>query len=75
VVVALKTISHAWKALSILMLTGGGYIDMADRCLEFDQGVGLVMSVSGASLAASTEISVMADSTLIAVANNVLGGL
>jgi hypothetical protein len=44
---------------------------MADRCLEFDEGVGAVVRVGRACLARLAEISVVADSALEAVADNV----
>lgn len=55
----------------MLVLTGGGDAHMANRSLELDKWVSLVMSVSGAGLASLAEVGVVANSALVAVANNV----
>jgi hypothetical protein len=49
------------------MITDSSDTDIADRSLEFNQGVSLVVWVRWASLAAGTEIGVMADSTLVSI--------
>ena len=53
------------------MVTHGSDRHVADRRLELDERVSLVMWVRGISLATGTEVGVVADCTLISVSNNV----
>jgi hypothetical protein len=54
-----------------VMITHRGNTDIADRCLDFDKRVGLVVLIGWTCLAIGTEICVVANSTLVAVSNNV----
>lgn len=57
--------------MAILVLANGGHIDVAHRGPELDEGVSLVVGIGRTSLTVGTEISVMADSALEAVASDV----
>ena len=67
----LRTITHSGHSLAVVMLTSGSNANMANRGLELDQRMGLVVGVQGASLAIGTEVEVIADSTLVANATDV----
>lgn len=58
------------------MIAHGRNANIADRGLELDERVGPVVDIGWASLAAGTEIGVIADSALVTVAADVqrLGG-
>jgi len=53
------------------VVTKSGDTNVADRCLELDEGVSLVVWVRWAGLAATTEVGVMADSALVAITSDV----
>jgi len=53
------------------VITEGGDADIADRSLEFDERVRLVVGIRWAGFAAGTEIGVVADGTLVSVTLNV----
>ena len=53
------------------MITKSGNTDVANRCLELDEGMRLVVWVGWAGLAASTEVGVMADSTLVTITSDI----
>jgi small basic protein len=55
------------------MITHGCNADIANGGLELDQRMSAVMLVRWAGLAIGTEISVMADCTLVTVASNIVG--
>jgi hypothetical protein len=59
--------------LTVLVLASSGNADVADRSLELNQGVSLVVSVHRASLAVGAEVQVAADSALVAGTTNVVG--
>jgi hypothetical protein len=46
---------------------------MADRSLELNQGMSLVVSVNGAGLAVGTKVQIIADSTFVSGATDVIG--
>jgi len=56
------------------MVTHGCNTDIANRSLELDERVGLVVSIGWASLTTGTKVGVVADGTLISVALNVCLG-
>jgi hypothetical protein len=56
-----------------MVLASSGNTDVANRRLELDEGMGLVVLVGRASLAVCAEVKVMADSTLVANASDVGG--
>jgi hypothetical protein len=64
-------ISQPRHAFAIALSTGRRNANVLDRGLEFDQGVGLVVAVRRTRLAVCTEIGVMADGTLVTLANDV----
>lgn len=64
-------VTHHWHGLAIVMVAHRRNANIADRGLELDKRVGPVVDVGWAGLAAGTEISVIADSALIAVAADV----
>jgi len=53
--------------LAILVIPHSCDADIADRSLELDERVGLVVSVGWASLTIGTEVGVIADSTLVSI--------
>lgn len=55
------------------MVTHSCDVHIANRSLELDKRVSLVVEVRRAGLAARTEVRVVADSTLVTVTNNVCG--
>jgi hypothetical protein len=58
------------------IITYGAYCHSANGSLELDQGVGLVVVMSGQCLAVGTEIDIVTDGTLVADTGNIaLGGL
>ena len=50
------------------MITQSCDTDVSDRSLELDERMGFVVRVRWACLAAGTEVSIVADSTLVSVA-------
>ena len=63
-------VTHLWHWLAVLVVAQSGNGDVANRCLELDERVGLVVWVGWAGFAACTEIGVVADSALVAVTFN-----
>jgi len=53
------------------MFARGSNVNIAYRGLELDEGVGLVMVIGRARFAARAEIRIIADSTLVAITNDV----
>jgi hypothetical protein len=53
------------------MVAEGSDRDVTNRCLELDERMSLVVRVGRASLAVGTEISIVADSTLVPVPSDV----
>jgi hypothetical protein len=58
--------------LAILLLTTGGDTDMADRCLELDQRMSLVVVVCRAGFTVGTEVQIAANSALVSSATDVV---
>jgi len=53
------------------MISHCGNRDVTNGGLEFDEGVGLIMRVRGASFAASTEVGIVTNSALVTVSLNI----
>lgn len=68
---AAAAVTHHWHGLAVIMISHGGNANIADRGLELDERVGPVVDIAWAGLATGTEISVVTDSALIAVAADV----
>jgi hypothetical protein len=66
-----RTVTQRINFLSILGLVDALNRDMSNWNLDLDQGVRLVMRVGRKSLAVGTEVSVVADSTLVTIALDV----
>lgn len=56
----------------MIVLTHRSYADVANGSLELDQWVSAVVTITWAGLAIAAEVRVVADSTLVAGAHNVL---
>lgn len=69
----LGAVAHGRHALAILVLASSSNANMANRRLELDEGMGLVVLVGRVGLAVCAEVKVVADRTLIANASDVGG--
>ena len=56
------------------ILVGRTHGHPANRCLELDERVGMVVAIIGRGLAFSAEVGVVADSTLVASSTDIAGG-
>ena len=76
---AALSVAHHRHGSAIIVVTHGGDRHVADRSLELDEGVGLVVRVGRVGLAAGTEVGIVADGALVAVSRDVglanLGGV
>lgn len=62
---AVLTVTHHWQGPTIVMVAHSGDRHIADRSLELDKRVSLVVWVGRIGLAAGTEVGIVTDSTLI----------
>lgn len=69
-----QTIAHDGHRSAILVLNRSRDVDMTHRCLELDEGVGLVVIVGWASLAVGAEVGIVAYSALVPVSRDVWKG-
>lgn len=69
----LGAVAHRRHALAILVLAGSSDANVANRRLELDEGMGLVVLVGRGSFAVCAEVKVMTDRTLVANASDVGG--
>lgn len=60
---------------AILLFSKRSHRNIPNRRLEFNQRMGAVMTVSRQGFAFGAEVSVVADSTLVAISSNVMFGL
>jgi hypothetical protein len=58
--------------LAIITFTSGGDTNVANRCLELDQRVGLVVREGRAGFAIGAEVRIVADSTLVSNTSDII---